>query len=492
MNYRGTLKPIGMFLLVLVGSMLFPLLLSLGEDQSQSPTRLAFLVSLGVTTAIGALLLILDRVWRAASDDSEQLHRKEGLFIVAVGWITAGLLSAIPYYVSGVLPTVIDAIFESVSGFTTTGASVITNIEILPRSILLWRSMTHLLGGMGIIVLFVAILPALGVGGKFLYRIEATGPSVSGIHPKAVDTARTLWLIYMGITFIEFIVLWIAGMTPFDAVCHAFGTMATGGFSTKNASLAAFGTHIQLIVTFFMFLAGVNFSLYYQAWRGKFMFWKDSEFRLYLLLIGAAFLAFATNVLHQQQWSLTNLGIVMRDSIFTTITIITTTGFGTVDFEQWTLLSQGAIIALMFVGGCAGSTGGGMKVVRVLITIRWVWKQIEKSYRPKAVLPLRVSGQTIDREVEESVVSYMLLFMLWILSGVLLMLACNHDMVTAISAAISAAANIGPGLGMIGPTDNWAQIHPVAKLYMALLMLVGRLEVMAISVLVLPGFWRRY
>lgn len=492
MNYRGTLRPIGMFLLVLVGSMLFPLFLSLSEDQSEYPTRTAFLASLLITVFIGAALLVISRVWAAGSDDSEQLHRKEGLFIVAVGWITAGLLSAIPYVVSGVLPSVIDAVFESVSGFTTTGASVIMDVEILPRSMLLWRSMTHFLGGMGIIVLFVAILPALGVGGKFLYRIEATGPSVAGIHPKAVDTARTLWLIYMGITLVEFLILWAAGMTPFDSVCHAFGTMATGGFSTKNASIGAYGTHIQLIITFFMFLAGVNFSLYYQAWRRRFMFWKDSEFRLYLLLIGAAFLAFATNLLHQQQWSLANIGIVLRDSIFTTVTIITTTGYGTVDFEQWTLLSQGAIVALMFVGGCAGSTGGGMKVVRVLITVRWVWKQMEKSFRPKAVLPLRVSGQMIDREIEESVVSYMLLFMLWILSGVLLMLACEHDMVTAISAAISAAANIGPGLGIIGPTENWATLHPVAKLYMALLMLVGRLEVMAISVLVLPGFWRRY
>ncbi|MCB1216094.1 TrkH family potassium uptake protein [bacterium] len=492
MNYRGTLRPIGMFLLVLVGSMLVPLLLSLTEEQSTYPTRQAFAVALGVTVGIGAALLALARIWTSGSGDSEQLHRKEGLFIVAVGWIVAGILSAIPYVVSGVLPSWIDAVFESVSGFTTTGASVITEIEILPRSILLWRSMTHLLGGMGIIVLFVAILPALGVGGKFLYRIEATGPSVSGIHPKAVDTARTLWLIYMGITVVEILLLWAAGMTFFDAVCHAFGTMATGGFSTKNNSIAGFGTHIQLIITFFMFLAGVNFSLYYQAWRRRFLFWKDSEFRLYLLLIAAAFVAFTTNVLHQQNWDLANLGIVMRDGIFTTLTIITTTGFGTVDFEQWTPLAQGAIVALMFVGGCAGSTGGGMKVVRVLITVRWVWKQLEKAYRPKAVLPLRINGQTIDREIEESVVGYMLLFMLWILSGVILMLACNHDMVTAITAAISAAANIGPGLGMIGPTENWALLHPVAKLWMSLLMLVGRLEVLAISVLVLPGFWRRY
>ncbi|MCB1185779.1 TrkH family potassium uptake protein [bacterium] len=492
MNYRGTLKPIGMFLLVLVGSLLVPLLLSLNEDQSEYPTRLAFIVALGVTTAIGAALLLLARIWAAGSDDSEQLHRKEGMFIVAVGWIVAGILSAIPYVVAGVLPSWIDAVFESVSGFTTTGASVITDIEILPRSILLWRSMTHLLGGMGIIVLFVAILPALGVGGKFLYKIEATGPSVSGIHPKAVDTARTLWLLYMGITVVEILVLWAAGMTFFDAVCHAFGTMATGGFSTKNNSIAGYGTHIQLILTFFMFVAGVNFSLYYQAWRKRFMFWKDSEFRLYMLIIAVAFVAFSTNLLHQQGWDLSNFGIVLRDSIFTTVTIITTTGFGTVDFEKWTLLAQGAIVALMFVGGCAGSTGGGMKVVRVLITMRWVWKQIEKSFRPKAVLPLRVSGQTIDREIEESVIGYMLLFMLWILSGVLLMLACNHDMITSITASISAAANVGPALGIVGPTENWALLHPIAKVWMTLLMLVGRLEVLAISVLVLPGFWRRY
>jgi trk system potassium uptake protein TrkH len=481
-----------MFLLVLVGSLLFPLLMSLSEDQSAYPTSTAFIVALGVTIFVGSALLLGSRL--AARDGREpgQLHRKEGLFIVSAGWIIAGVLCAIPYIVSGTLSAPVDAVFESVSGLTTTGASVITDIEILPNSILLWRSITHLLGGMGIIVLFVAILPALGVGGKFLYRIEATGPSVSGIHPKAVDTARTLWLIYMGITFVEFLMLWAAGMTPFDAICHAFGTLATGGFSTKNSSISGFGTHIQLIITFFMFVAGVNFSLYYQAIRKRWMFWKDGEFRLYLLIIGAAFVVFATNLLHQQDWQLAGLGIVMRDSIFTTLTIITTTGFGTADFEQWTLLSQGVIVALMFVGGCAGSTGGGMKVIRVLITIRWVWKQIEKSYRPKAVVPLRVSGQIIDREIEENVISYMLLFMLWIMSGTLLMLACNHDMVTSITASLSAAANVGPGLGIIGPTENWAQIHPVGKAYMTLLMLVGRLEVMAISVLVFPGFWRRY
>ena len=482
MNFRAAARPIGYILWLLAFSLMFPLVVSLGELHTTPGALLGFIMAVIVAASLGGWL------WAIGTGRSADLHRKEGLFIVSSGWVLSGLIGAIPFYVSQSIPNLVDAIFESISGFTTTGASILADIEVLPHSILLWRSETHWLGGMGIVVLFVAILPALGIGGKHLFRFEATGPEKSGLHPRVADTARSLWLIYTGISLVEFLLLWAGGMTPFDAVCHTFGTMATGGFSTKNASIGYYGTYFHVIITFFMFLCGVNFSLYYQAFKKRILFWKDPEFRCYVWLLAGTIVLLFINLLWQGN---VNFLTALRDSAFVGTSIMTTTGYGTADFEQWTPFAQGLLVMVMFIGGSAGSTGGGMKVVRVMITVRWAWKHVAHAFRPHAVVPLRIGGHAVDPEIEDQVVSFSLLFMGWFLAGIIVMLACGHDLVTSVTASVASVANIGPGLGMVGPTDNYAHIHILAKPVLALLMLVGRLEVFAITVLFVPGFWRR-
>ena len=482
MNFRATARPLAFIVWLLAASLTVPLLFAVTEPQHPYLTITAFGMAIAVAVVCGSGL------WLIGHGCTEQVHRKEGLFIVALGWILAGFIGSIPFMVSNAIPHPVDAIFESISGFTTTGASVLTNIEVLPRSVLLWRSLTHWLGGMGIVVLFVAILPALGIGGRHLYRIEATGPSVSGLHPRTRDTARVLWLIYTGISLLEFLFLWLGGMPAFDAVCHTFGTMATGGFSTKNASIGYYSTYFHVIITIFMFMCGVNFSLYYQVLKGRWQVWRDSEFRWYAWILGGTVVVLFANLMWQGG---TDILTGIRDSFFVGTSIMTTTGYGTADFEKWTPFTQGLLVMLMFIGGSAGSTGGGMKVVRIMITLRWAWKHVVHAFRPHAVVPLRIGDHAVEPEIEDSIVSFFLLFIGWFLLGGMVMLACGHDLVTSLTASIAAVGNIGPGLGMVGPTDNYAAIHPFAKAVLTLLMLVGRLEVMAITVLLVPSFWRR-
>jgi len=482
MHYRATLKPLGYLLWVLAASQLFPLALALAENQGTYSTARGFLTSIAASLILGTIL------WLAGRRSEAQLHRKEGLFIVAFTWLLGGLLGSLPFVLSGAIPSPLDAIFESVSGFTTTGASILTDIEVLPRSILLWRSLTHWLGGGGIVILFVAILPSLGIGGKHLYRIEATGPTVTGLQSRAVDTARTLWLIYTSISVLEFLFLWLGGMPVFDAVCHTFGTVATGGFSTKNASIAYYGTYFQVVITIFMFMCGVNFSLYYQWVKRKFLVFRDSEFKLYacIFLLGVVCLftgQFATG--SASFWT------ALRESTFVVASISTSTGYVTADYEQWPVFSQGFLVLLMFFGASAGSTSGGMKVVRLLILVRMGLRMAVQAFRPSSVLPLRLGGVPIDREIEEQVAGFALLYMGWVVAGTMVLMLFGHDLVTSFVAPLTCIANIGPGLGLVGPTDNYAAIHPVAKGFLALLMVVGRLEVMAITVLFVPSFWRR-
>ena len=387
MNYRATARPLGFIMWLLAVSMLFPLGMAVSELHIGQQTTVAFITAIAVAAVVGGWL------WINGRSAPEELHRKEGLLIVSIGWILAGLIGAVPFYVSGAIPLPVDAIFESISGFTTTGASILTDIEALPRSILLWRSLTHWLGGMGIVVLFVAILPALGIGGKHLYRIEATGPSVTGLRARTKDTARTLWLIYTGISLLEFLLLWIGGMPAFDAVCHTFGTMATGGFSTKNLSIGYYGTYFHIIITIFMFMCGVNFSLYYQALRGRWKLWRDTEFRWYVWMLGGAALVLLINLLWQGH---TPFFTALRDSLFVGTSILTTTGYGTADFETWTPLAQGLLVTLMFIGGSAGSTGGGMKAMRLMLIYKQGVRELKQLVHPNAIIPLKVGRRRVE------------------------------------------------------------------------------------------------
>jgi trk system potassium uptake protein TrkH len=482
MNYRAALRPIGWLLWLLGASLLFPLLLSLFEESELQYSAAGFMVAILVCIIAGAVL------WRVGENKPERIHRKEGLFIVSVSWLTAGLIGSIPFFISGAIPGLVDAVFESISGFTTTGASILTDIESLPRSMLLWRSLTHWLGGMGIVVLFVAILPALGIGGKHLVRFEATGPEKSGIHPRIADTARTLWAIYASISLAEFLLLWLTGMPLFDAVCHTFGTMATGGFSTQNTSIAGYANHLQVIITVFMYICGVNFNLYYQLIRKNLRIFRDVEFWTYTgISLGTAAVIAVTLLL-------TNSGISLGDlvdSAFTASSIITTTGYGTADFETWPVFIQGLLVLLMFMGASAGSTGGGMKIIRVIILIKWAYKHLVHTFQPNEILSVRISRQRINPAIELQVMLYFLLYIGWFVLGIFVLLVCGHDLLTSFTASVASLSNIGPGLGMIGPTDNYSQIHMAGKLVLAVLMIVGRLEIFAVTALISREFWSK-
>tara|TARA_B100000029_G_scaffold74915_1_gene66712 strand:- start:734 stop:1963 length:1230 start_codon:yes stop_codon:yes gene_type:complete len=403
-----------------------------------------------------------------------------------------------------------DALFESISGFTTTGASVLTNLEVdsdpttpqVPRCILFWRSFTHWLGGMGIIVLFVAILRRLGAGGKALLRSEVPGPMSETVRPRVQQAAMVMWAIYVVISVVLTGLLVVERMSLFDALCHMFGTMATGGFSTRNASVAAYNSHwIDWTIILFMVLAGTNFSLYHlavskrQLWR---TFRRDTEFRIYLGLLVVSTLCLAASVYHNRD-TLTAYQS-FREAAFQATAIMTTTGFATADFDNWSDFSRGLLLSLMFVGGCAGSTGGGIKVIRFILFAKIVRLEVEQAFRPNVVRPLRLAGVNIDKRQRHQVVVYFCLVLLIFFISWMLLLVIQpgspwegHESDRLIDTASAVAAtlnNIGPGLGVFGPTSNYAFLAPQSKILLSLLMLLGRLELFAILVLFVPSFWR--
>ncbi len=452
--------------------------------------------------------------------------RKEALATVGLGWILAGLLGALPFLFAGVLRAPgtpmhpVDALFESVSGFTTTGASVLTDLETpsaVPRCVLFWRSFTHWLGGMGIIVLFVAILGQLGAAGKALMRREVPGPIAESVRPRVRETAIVMWGIYVGLSVLLTCLLVLEGLSFYDSLCHTFGTMATGGFSTFNASVGHFRDPlVEATIIFFMVLAGTNFSLYYMLLRGAAgepdstirerlgLLLKDPEFRLYLSLIGVTTIVIAAHL-----WSrgiYVSIGSSLRHSLFAVVSVMTTTGYGTEDFAKWTQLPKAILLVLMFVGGCAGSTGGGVKVIRMLLIIKVLWLEIERAFRPKVVRPLRLGNTSVDEGVRRDMLVYAGLVTFLFVSSWLMLVAIEpdhqwmagqtstvgeklFDCATAVAANLN---NIGPGLGEVGPSANYSDFSALGKLLLTVLMLLGRLELYAVMVLLFPSFWRTH
>ena len=465
--------------------------------------------------------------WVGRDNRNDSVLRKEALAVVGLGWIFAGVLGALPLLFSGSLRaadtpvTVADALFESVSGFTTTGASVLTELEdpaFVPRCVLFWRSFTHWLGGMGIIVLFVAILGQLGAGGKAMMRRETPGPISDAVRPRVQDHAAIMWRIYVSLSLLLAGLFYLEGMTVYDALCHSFGTMATGGFSTHNASIGYFDSPlIECTIIAFMVLAGTNFSLYYLALRGtpalgegkvigrlKLVF-GDPEFRVYLAILLLATLALTVNLLVGRRYA--DWAEALRHSAFMAATIMTTTGFGTEDYTRWGEFAKGMILMLMFVGGCAGSTAGGIKVVRFMLFVKVIRLEIEQAFRPNVVRPLKIFGLPVEKDLRHDVVVYFsLILMIFALSFLALNViepldqwhateggAPNREtekLIDTASAVASTLNNIGPGLGVLGPTQNYSSFSPQGKLLLTLLMLLGRLELFAILVLFVPGFWR--
>jgi trk system potassium uptake protein TrkH len=486
MNKRLVLNLVSRVNVVVCFIMLVPLAWAMLDGPGSAETR-AFMI-----TILGGMILsyLVLRRFPIGDEDFTHISAKDGLAVVGLSWICASAVGAFPFYLSGSAASYTDAFFETVSGFTTTGSSIMTDIEALPRGILFWRSLTHWLGGMGIIVLSVALLPALGRGAYQFYRAEAPGPTAERLRPKMSETARTLWTVYFIFTLAETVLLMAGDMPFFDALCHTFGTMATGGFSTKNASMAAYGPYIQWVVILFMFMAGINFLLHYQALRGKVgVFFTSEEFRIYLSLVAGSIILF-TAVLSFQAGYLTEK--IFRDAAFQIVAIITTTGFVTADFNLWPGLLKIILVLLMFMGGCAGSTGGGMKIVRVFVALKTGYRSIVQAIFPNAVLPVRIDSRPVSDIYIFGAVSYFVIFIfLFAVGTVGMTLLESTDLVTSFSASIAALSNIGPGLGRVGPVENYAWVSAPGKWMLSFLMLAGRLELYSILVLLIPATWKR-
>jgi trk system potassium uptake protein TrkH len=482
MHWRHVFKVVGVLTITLAFTMVIPLLVGLFyRDLSVRP----FLQAIAATLVGGVALYLIGR-----TDRSEFVSQREGMAIVALGWTVAGFFGALPFYFEGEFPTLVDAVFESVSGFTTTGASVLTDIEAVSKGLLLWRSLIQWLGGMGIIVLGIAILPFLGIGGMQLYKAEVPTPVPDKLQPRIRDTAMILWKVYALITVLQVAALWAGGMSFYDAVNHALTTLPTGGFSTKNASVAQFDSlYFDLVISFFMLLAGINFSLHYQMLRGKpLAFWRDSECRFFL---GAVLVL--TLIVSFDIWRTVyaSLGEALRYGLFQVLSILTTTGYATADYEQWPAMSQLVLLQCMFLGASAGSTGGGMKCLRIMLCFKFCYKELFSLIHPRAVSHVKIAGKAVPDDVLRSVLGFLALYMgLFGLCSVLLA-GLGVDFTTAFGAVAATLGNIGPGFGMVGPVENYAQIPYAGKWLLIWCMLLGRLEIYTVVILLVPEFYRK-
>jgi trk system potassium uptake protein len=482
MRWQYIFKTVGMLAVVLGLAMLFPLVWGLSvNDGSAVP----ILKSILITLAAGVCLILIFRCPR-----SEYISQQEGVAIVAFGWIAVGLLGGLPFYFSDHFHTVVDAVFESISGFTTTGASVLTDIEAVPAGLLLWRSFIQWLGGMGIIVLSVAILPFLGVGGMQLYKAEVPSPVPDKLKPRIRETAMSLWRVYALLTVAQTIFLLFGGMSLFDSLCHTFTTLPTGGFSTKNASIAHFDSlYIDAVIIFFMLMAGINFSLHFQLLKGKpLALWRDSECRFYLgaVLILTAIISFN---IYGPNYS--SIGRAVRDGAFQVVSILTTTGYATADYETWPAMSQLILLLCMFLGASAGSTGGGMKCLRIMLYFKFCYNELYALIHPRSVRRVKITGKPVPPDIMRSVIGFLGLYTgLFALCSVLLA-GMGVDFTTSFAAVASAIGNIGPGLGTVGPAENYAHLPEMGKWLLAWCMLLGRLEIYTVIIFLVPEFWRK-
>lgn len=441
----------------------------------------------GITAAVGFALYKVSSV-------RGEITAREGFAIVSFAWTATALFGALPYLLSGALEHPTHAIFEAMSGFTTTGATVFSDIESLPHGILFWRSLTHWLGGMGIIVLVVAVLPYFGVGGMQLFRAEVPGPTPERLQPRIAQTAKFLWLVYVGLTAAQTALYTLGGMGLFDAVNHAFATLATGGFSTKNASLAAYDSaYIQYVTILFMYLAGVNFSLHFRAATGRLNYARDQEWRFFTFVVLLAAAAIAAVNLGAGMYGGPGGGAehAIRDALFQAVSITTTTGFVNTDYEMWVPGGQGILLALFFVGGMAGSTGGGIKAVRILLLLKATLNEIRKHLHPKAVLLTRVGAKPVSEGVLANIVGFVILYLLLCLAGAVALAVTGVDLLTAAAAALATVGNIGPGFGAVGATDHYGWMTSGQMGILSFLMLVGRLEIYTVLVLFHPETWKR-
>jgi trk system potassium uptake protein TrkH len=437
-------------------------------------------------------MLLLWLIFRLFTKKPTELTVREGFLTVTLSWVTLSLFGLVPFMVSGFIPDFTDAFFETMSGFTTTGASILTNIEAFPKSLLVWRNMTQWLGGMGVIALAVAILPFLGVGGVQLFKAEVPGPIKDKISPRISGTAKILWIVYLIFTVAETILLMLGGLSFFESLCTTFGTMATGGFSPRNESIAAYSSpYVHYVIIVFMFIAGVNFSLHYWALKGRLShYMRNPEFRFFLgiitsalALIMAARLASVTRgeILYEE---------FFRSSLFQTVSIVTTTGFVTQNYVQWPFVTQIILLSLMFIGGCTSSTGGGIKNVRIQILLKYIGSELKKLFHPRGVFPIKVGEKHVPDNIVSNIMGFIILYFLIFFFGVMVMAGLGIDMDTSIGAVAATLGNVGPGIGKVGPAGDYSHLPILGKWILSFLMMTGRLEIFTVLVIFTRHFWR--
>lgn len=478
MNARMIARILGTVLLIFAALMVFPLIAGLcyGENVMN------FVISIAATGAAGGILLLFRPRTSAISS-------RDGYAAVGLAWIFMGLFGALPFVISGDIPDYVDAVFETISGLTTTGSSILPNVEALSRGGLFWRSFTHWIGGMGVLVLIMAVLPTGDEHSMHIMRAEVPGPTVGKLVPRARETARILYFIYGALTIIETVLLMLGGMSFYDALLHAFATAGTGGFSTRAASVAAFNSlYIEMVIAFFLVLFGINFNLYYFVIIGQVKeALKSEELHCYFALIAAATLSIAAGISKMYG----GFGTALRHAFFNTMSIVSTAGFGTVDFVQWPEYAQYILVLLMFIGGCAGSTGGGLKLSRVMLLVKTAGADVVQMLHPREVRRVQMDGKRVDAATTKAVYSFFFLYVLIIVVTGLLISVDGYDFTVNFTAALSSMSNVGPGLSIIGPSGNFAIFSTFSKIVLTIVMLLGRLEIYPLVILASPTLWRR-
>ena len=479
-NIRVILNILGLLLLIEGISMLLPLGVAFYYNEGDI---FALAISAGIAITIGALS------WLLTQRADKTITKREGYIIVSIVWVMFSLFGSLPFVISGEITSYTDAFFETISGFTTTGASILNDVESIPHGLLFWRSMTQWLGGMGIIVLSLAILPIFGIGGMQMFVAEVPGPTPDKFHPRVKETAKRLWGIYMIFTVSEVILLMLGGVNLFDAVCHSFTTMATGGYSTKQASIAYFSPYVQYVITVFMFLAGTNFALSYYGMHLQLdKIVKNEEFRFYFFflfgftILITAFLWFGDALPFEESF---------RNAVFQVVSITTTTGYVTADYLQWAPFLVVIIFMLMFLGGSGGSTGGSIKIVRVALLIKNSALELKRLLHPNAVIPVRLNKKSIDPQIITNVLAFVVLYMMILAGSTIIISAMGYDLASSLGSVAATLGNIGPGIGAVGPVENYAHFPDFGKWFLSFLMLIGRLELFTVLILFSPTFYKK-
>jgi len=478
MNYRMIARVLALVLLIMAALLTLPLICALVYRESIAP----FAVTMAITAAAGGALYLV-------KPKTADIYAKEGLVSVGLAWVIMSLFGAIPFVISGDIPRYVDALFETVSGFTTTGSSVLNNVEALSKSGLFWRSFTHWIGGMGVLVFIMAVLPMNGEHSMHIMRAEVPGPVVGKLVPRARKTAMILYLIYTGFTVAETIILALGDMSFYEALLHAFGSAGTGGFSTRGASVGSFNSlYDEIVIGFFLILFGTNFNLFYLVLIGR---WREAvkseELHWYWGILITAMLAIAIGIAPMYG----SFKTALRHAFFNVCSLITTAGFGTEDFTKWPGYVQSIIFVLMLIGGCAGSTGGGMKLSRVMLLVKTAASDVKRVISPRSVTRVQMDGRRVTGETTMAVYTFISLYFLLALACTLIVSFDGYDFATNFTAAITCMSNVGPGLSLIGPAGNFSIFSSLSKVTMAITMLFGRLEIYAMMILFVPSTWKR-